>query len=83
MGAVETLAAAEWYARRLIRVGQGRRLRAYAYRPYSEYGAGTYPADAPTDPEAEAFARAAEESRERSEALAESFAARQPYVHWR
>ena len=83
LGVVETRGAAEWFARHLIEMPDRRKLRPYAYRPYSEWGAGTFPANAPTDP-AGSFARErAVAEAAACEALAESFADCQPYVDWR
>lgn len=83
VGVVETIEAAEWFTRKLVETAPHQRMRPYAYRPYSEYGAGTFPADAPTSPEAEGFARAIEDIERQRRDAAESFATRQPYVHWR
>lgn len=68
IGQVETLAAAQWWARQSHTLsGQGV-LRRYAYRPHAEYGVGTWPSDAPTSDRAAGFEAAARDLETRCEA---------------
>lgn len=68
IGQVETLAAAQWWARQsYTQPGQGE-VRRYGYRPHAEYGVGTWPSDAPTSDRAAAFEDASRELEARCEA---------------